>query len=70
MRRSDAHPTNSLALAPLGRVRVRGHRRERVVEGPFRTVSKELKDGDPLKQNTPKGHKPPEPPGTKTADRG
>jgi len=43
---------------------------ERVVEGPFRTVSKELKDGDPLKENTPKGHKPAEPPGTKTATRG
>ena len=28
---------------------------ERVVEGPFRTVSKELKDGDPLKENAPKG---------------
>jgi HlyD family secretion protein len=43
---------------------------ERVVEGPFRTVSKELKDGDPLKENTPKGPKPAEPPGTKTAVRG
>ncbi|MGZ6130516.1 MAG: efflux RND transporter periplasmic adaptor subunit, partial [Myxococcaceae bacterium] len=43
---------------------------ERVVEGPFRTVSKELKDGDPLKENAPKGPKPAEPPGTKTAVRG
>jgi HlyD family secretion protein len=44
---------------------------ERVVEGPFRTVSKELKDGDPLKENTPKGGpKPAEPAGTKTAVRG
>lgn len=43
---------------------------ERVVEGPFRTVSKELKDGDPLKENTPKGPRPAEPPGTKTAVRG
>jgi Membrane-fusion protein len=43
---------------------------ERVVEGPFRTVSKELKDGDPLKENAPKGPKPAEPAGTKTAVRG
>jgi len=43
---------------------------ERVVEGPFRTVSKELKDGDPLKENVPKGPRPAEPPGTKTAVRG
>lgn len=44
---------------------------ERVVEGPFRTVSKELKDGDPLKENTPKGGpKAAEPAGTKTAVRG
>jgi HlyD family secretion protein len=26
---------------------------EKVVEGPFRTVSKELKDGDRLKENQP-----------------
>jgi len=43
---------------------------EKVVEGPFRTVSKELKDGDPLKENQPKGPKTPEPAGTKTAVRG
>jgi len=44
---------------------------ERVVEGPFRTVSKELKEGDPLKENTPKGGpRAAEPPGTKTATRG
>ena len=44
---------------------------ERVVEGPFRTVSKELKDGDPLKENAPKGGpKAAEPAGTKTAVRG
>ncbi|HTS83308.1 MAG TPA: efflux RND transporter periplasmic adaptor subunit [Myxococcaceae bacterium] len=44
---------------------------ERVVEGPFRTVSKELKDGDPLKENQPKGGpKSAEPSGTKTAVRG
>jgi HlyD family secretion protein len=44
---------------------------ERVVEGPFRTVSKELKDGDPLKENAPKGGpKGAEPAGTKTAVRG
>ena len=41
-----------------------------MVEGPFRTRRKELKDGDPLKENTPKGPKPAEPPGTKTAVRG
>jgi HlyD family secretion protein len=44
---------------------------ERVVEGPFRTVSKELKEGDPLKESTPKGGpRAAEPPGTKTATRG
>ncbi len=43
---------------------------ERVVEGPFRTVSKELKDGDPLKENTPKGPKAAESTGPKTAVRG
>jgi HlyD family secretion protein len=44
---------------------------ERVVEGPFRTVSKELKEGDPLKENTPKGGpRAAEPPGTTTATRG
>ncbi len=44
---------------------------ERVVEGPFRTVSKELKEGDPLKENAPKGGpRGTEPPGTKTATRG
>src|SRR5262249_51815024 len=43
----------------------------RGVEGPFGTVSKELKEGDPLKENAPKGGpKTPEPAGTKTADRG
>ena len=41
---------------------------ERVVEGPFRTVSKELKDGDPLRENTPKGAPPPA--ATRTAVRG
>jgi HlyD family secretion protein len=43
---------------------------ERVVEGPFRTVSKELKDGDPLKESTPKGKPPPAPAGDRTAVRG
>jgi len=42
---------------------------ERVVEGPFRTVSKELKEGDPLKENNPKGPpgKTPPPGGERTA---
>jgi HlyD family secretion protein len=41
---------------------------ERVVEGPFRTVSKELKEGDPLRENNPKV--PPPPAATRTAVRG
>ena len=42
---------------------------ERVVEGPFRTVSKELKEGDPLKEINPKGPpgKTPPPGGERTA---
>ena len=40
---------------------------EKVVEGPFRTVSKELKDGDRLKENQPGG---PGAPGAHTPAQG
>jgi HlyD family secretion protein len=43
---------------------------ERVVEGPFRTVSKDLKEGDPLHENNPKGKGAPVPAETRTAVRG
>jgi HlyD family secretion protein len=35
---------------------------EKVVEGPYRTLAKELKDGDPVKESTP-GDRGPSPGG-------